>query len=54
MGASVMLGNNLSGLERARLLSDLPVQIGGVNWEDDKGHIASGVLELRANSELDM
>jgi hypothetical protein len=24
-------GNNLSGLERARLLSDLPVQIGDVN-----------------------
>jgi len=32
-------GNNLSGLERARLLSDLPVQIGSVSWED-KGHIA--------------
>jgi hypothetical protein len=33
-------GNDLSGLERARLLSDLPVQIGDVNWEEDKGHIA--------------
>lgn len=33
-------GNSLSGLERARLLSDLPVQIGDVNWQEDMGHIA--------------
>ena len=33
-------GNNLRGLEQARLLSDLPVQIGDVNWEEEKGHIA--------------
>jgi hypothetical protein len=32
--------NSLSGLERARLLSDLPVQIGEVNWLEDMGHIA--------------
>lgn len=32
-------GNNFSGLERARLLSDLPVQVGDANWEEDKGHI---------------
>jgi hypothetical protein len=33
-------GNSLGGLERARLLSDLPVQIGDVKWEEDRGHIA--------------
>jgi hypothetical protein len=33
-------GNNLNGLERARLLSNMPVQIGDVNWEEDKGHVA--------------
>ena len=33
-------GNNLGGLERARLLRDMSVQIGDVNWEEDQGHIA--------------
>lgn len=33
-------GNTLSGLERARLLRDLNVQIGDVKCEEEKGHIA--------------
>ena len=33
-------GNTLSGLERARLLRDIKVQIGDVNWEEERGHVA--------------
>jgi hypothetical protein len=38
-------GNTLDGLERARLLRDLKVQVGDVKWEEDKGHIAFRTVE---------
>jgi hypothetical protein len=38
-------GNTLDGLERARLLSDLRVQLADVKWGDDKGHIAFRSVE---------
>ena len=33
-------GNTLDGLERARLLYDLQVQVADVRWESDIGHLA--------------
>ncbi|KAF7505292.1 hypothetical protein GJ744_001079 [Endocarpon pusillum] len=33
-------GNMLDGLERAKLLGGMKVQVGDVKWEEDEGHVA--------------